>query len=99
MQSASPPALSSSFSPRSSQTPPSPQSALAISPRNGSTRGRVEGKERGNMIQVEEDEGKKVELLDDLTQRLLSDIQDVHNVRKLLSSFYKPLTGSGIQIL
>lgn len=85
--------LSSSLSSRNGVSLPRPsvRSGRAVEESRRASRWDEEKKEK-----EKEEEGKKMELLDELSQRLTGDVQDVHSVRALLSSFHRPLTASGI---
>jgi hypothetical protein len=52
-------------------------------------------KEEGKKEKVAEKE-EKDEMLQELCQRLLADMQDIHSVRTMLNSFHRPLTATGI---
>ena len=53
-------------------------------------------RDRGVKDEPKKPEEKRDDALTELCQRMLSDVQDVHSVRKVLSSFHRPLTASGI---
>eukprot|EP00026_Physarum_polycephalum_P001803 Phypoly_transcript_01806.p1 GENE.Phypoly_transcript_01806~~Phypoly_transcript_01806.p1 ORF type:complete len:745 (+),score=107.08 Phypoly_transcript_01806:239-2236(+) len=101
-RSVSPPSLRANGSPAIRATPPpgsSPATFNRAPARTQSSRDVIrvlkEDVKPEKSIEIEE----KLDDLMELGQRLLTDVQDVHSVRKVLQSFHRPLAASDTQYL